>query len=100
MVLTRRAAKASKSIIRWLPNEILATVMVDASILDLVALCKTSRLMRNIATPLLYRAVSLATIPQINLFLRTMKQRPNSSPSLCRHVRRFSIAYYAEEHDL
>ncbi|KAJ7336907.1 hypothetical protein DFH08DRAFT_1082933 [Mycena albidolilacea] len=99
MVLTRRAAKASKSIIRWLPNEILGTVMVDASRLDLVALCKTSRLMRNIATPLLYRAVFLATIPQINLFLRTMKQRPNSSPSLCRYVRRFSIAYYAEEHD-
>ncbi|KAJ7246118.1 hypothetical protein B0H12DRAFT_1325188 [Mycena haematopus] len=89
MVLTRRAARANNSIIRWLPNEILAAVMWYLPKLDLVALCATSRLIRNIATPLLYRAVFLSTVPQITLFIRSMTRR--SGVSLSRHVRRLSI---------
>ncbi|KAF7335551.1 hypothetical protein MVEN_02209000 [Mycena venus] len=89
MVLTRRAAKASKSIVGFLPNEILTSVMLDASNPDLLALCRTSRLFRNIATPLLYRTIYLDALPQIKLFLRTMKQR--SGLSLSRYVRDVSI---------
>jgi hypothetical protein len=91
MVLTRRAAKANKSIIRWLPNEILTSVMLDVSRPGLIALCMTSRLMRNIAMALLYRTVSLSNVRQIKAFLRTMKQRSSLSLPLSRHIRRFSI---------
>jgi hypothetical protein len=88
MVLTRRAARAEKSIIRWLPNEILTAVMLEVAIPDLVSLCMTSRLIRNIVTPLLYRDILLSEVPETKSFLRTMKQR---SGSLCRYVRRFGI---------
>ncbi|KAJ7864466.1 hypothetical protein B0H14DRAFT_2736364 [Mycena olivaceomarginata] len=91
MVLTRRAARANNSIIRWLPNEVLAAIMADASTADLRALCSTSRLIRNIATPLLYRTVILSTVPQVKCFVRTMKRRAGSSSPLARHVRQFSM---------
>ncbi|KAJ7348277.1 hypothetical protein DFH08DRAFT_808017 [Mycena albidolilacea] len=91
MVLTRRAARANNSIIRWLPNEVLAAVMEDASTADLLALCSTSRLIRNIATPLLYRTVILSTVLQVKCFVRTMKRRAGSSSPLARHVRQFSL---------
>ncbi|KAJ7815179.1 hypothetical protein B0H14DRAFT_3149190 [Mycena olivaceomarginata] len=96
MVLTRRAARASKSFIRWIPNEILTVAMANCSAPDLLAFCRTSRLLRNIATPLLCRSVSLTTVPQIEAFLRTMKQ--HSGSSLSHHVRRFSLGYYNEDH--
>ncbi|KAF7356329.1 hypothetical protein MVEN_00965200 [Mycena venus] len=89
MVLTRRATLASKSIIRWLPNEMLTAVMRDASKPDLLALSATSRLFRNIATPLLYRTIQLSTIAQVNYFLRTMEQR--SGTLLSRYVRNITI---------
>jgi hypothetical protein len=40
MVLTRRAAscRAEKSIIRWLPNEILKAVMLEVAVPDLLSL--------------------------------------------------------------
>ncbi|KAJ7746538.1 hypothetical protein B0H14DRAFT_2985329, partial [Mycena olivaceomarginata] len=91
MVLTRRAARANNSIIRWLPNEVLAAIMADASTADLRALCSTSRLIRNITTPLLYRTVILSTVPQVKCFVRTMKRRAGSSSPLARHVRQFSM---------
>ncbi|KAF8142913.1 hypothetical protein K438DRAFT_2029855 [Mycena galopus ATCC 62051] len=91
MVLTRRATRAQNSIIRWLPNEILAAIVADVSRRDLVALCRTSRLIRDIATPLLYHAVSFSTVPQLEAFLRTMKLG-SISASLARYVRRFSAA--------
>jgi hypothetical protein len=56
---------------------------------DLVVLCKTSRLCRNLATPLLYRSVSLSTDPQLHCFIRTMTQR--SGAPLFHHVRQFCI---------
>ncbi|KAJ7806436.1 hypothetical protein B0H14DRAFT_3767925 [Mycena olivaceomarginata] len=88
MVLTRRAYK---SIIRWLPNEILTAVMSHLLTSDLLALCRTSRLMRNIATPLLYRTISLSTMHQMHTFIRTLEQSSGSASSFWRHVRQFDI---------
>ncbi|KAJ7895272.1 hypothetical protein B0H14DRAFT_2681818 [Mycena olivaceomarginata] len=88
MVLTRRAYK---SIIRWLPNEVLTAVMSHLLTSDLLTLCRTSRLMRNIATPLLYRTISLSTMHQMHTFIRTMEQSSGSASSFCRHVRQFDI---------
>ncbi|KAK7000201.1 hypothetical protein R3P38DRAFT_3057612 [Favolaschia claudopus] len=87
MVLTRGAATAARSIIRWLPNEILSTVAQELPTADLRVLCLTSRLLRNIATPFLYRCVHLPTLSQLKCFLRTMKQR--SGASLHSHVHQF-----------
>ncbi|KAF7351701.1 hypothetical protein MSAN_01603200 [Mycena sanguinolenta] len=87
MVLTRAAAK---SILRWLPNELLTAVMCHLFRADLVALCRTSRLLRNLATPLLYRSVYLSNNVRIQHFVRTMTQSSTSSLSI--HVRRFLIA--------
>ncbi|KAF7373724.1 hypothetical protein MSAN_00583400 [Mycena sanguinolenta] len=56
---------------------------------DLVVLCRTSRLFRNLATPLLYRSVSLSTDRQLHCFVRTMTKP--SCAHLSNHVRRFSI---------
>ncbi|KAJ6448200.1 hypothetical protein C8R45DRAFT_1084545 [Mycena sanguinolenta] len=89
MVLTRSATRAQNPIVRWLPNEILAAVMSAASPSDLVALCKTSRLMRNITTPLLYRAVELSNGRQLEAFLRTIKSPAASSRYLLSFVREF-----------
>ncbi|KAF7378192.1 hypothetical protein MSAN_00243800 [Mycena sanguinolenta] len=94
MVLTRRAARELNSIVRWLPNEILSAVMSYSSKSDLLVLCRTSRLMHNIATRLLYHTVSLATGAQMEAFLRTMELiqcNTDSSPSLFDHVRQFVI---------
>ncbi|KAF7367166.1 hypothetical protein MSAN_00976400 [Mycena sanguinolenta] len=90
MVLTRSATRARNSIIRWLPNEILAAIISEMSRLDLVALCKTSRLIRHIATPLLYRVVVLLNDTQLEDFLRTIKSPAGSSLSSL--VREFRIA--------
>ncbi|KAF8142889.1 hypothetical protein K438DRAFT_1994441 [Mycena galopus ATCC 62051] len=90
MVLTRRASRAENSIIRWLPNEVLAEVMSDLPRPDLLALCRTSRLFCNIATPLLYRTVAFSNGAQLRSFLRTMKPRSRST-SLALYVRRFLI---------
>ncbi|KAJ7833871.1 hypothetical protein B0H14DRAFT_3871536 [Mycena olivaceomarginata] len=89
MVLTRSAARAHNSIIRWLPNEILSAVISEASIPDLVVLCRTSRLICKIATPILYRVISLSTVAQIEDFIQTMILRSGLS---C-HVREFSFEY-------
>ncbi|KAJ7779502.1 hypothetical protein DFH07DRAFT_936289 [Mycena maculata] len=85
MVLTRRAYK---SIIRWLPNEVLSEVMLWATQLDLVALCQTSRLINGLATPLLYHTISLGTIQGIERFTSSMRRHRLSK---CHHVRRFRI---------
>ncbi|KAK7038554.1 hypothetical protein R3P38DRAFT_2906506 [Favolaschia claudopus] len=81
MVLTGRAATAARSIIRWLPNEIMATVMHDLSLAELCTISLVSRLLHNIATPFIYRCLELLDIPQLKLFLGT---------SLSLHVREFN----------
>ncbi|KAF8135363.1 hypothetical protein K438DRAFT_1997346 [Mycena galopus ATCC 62051] len=74
MVLTRRASRAEKSIIRWLPNEVLVVVVSNLARSDLLILRRTSRLLSDIATPLLYRAISFSANAQLKAFLRTMNQ--------------------------
>ncbi|KAF7342646.1 hypothetical protein MSAN_02021600 [Mycena sanguinolenta] len=92
-MLTRRAAKQRNSIATWLPNEILTAVMSHASRPDLVALCRTSRLFRNLATRLLYRIVALQTAAQLKAFLRTIESKRSQIAALrlSDHVRRFAI---------
>ncbi|KAK6971774.1 hypothetical protein R3P38DRAFT_3141396 [Favolaschia claudopus] len=87
MVTTRRAATAAKSIIRWLPNEVLTTIAQYLLVPDLHALCLTSRLFRNIVAPFLYRSVQLSDVFRLKIFLHTMMQR--SGASLYRHVHDF-----------
>ncbi|KAK7027142.1 hypothetical protein R3P38DRAFT_2777225 [Favolaschia claudopus] len=69
MVITR-SAKRSKSIIAWLPNEVLFSVVAHAAQSDLLSLCLTSHLMRNIARRFLYREVLIDTVKQLKLFVR------------------------------
>ncbi|KAJ7087113.1 hypothetical protein C8R44DRAFT_31456 [Mycena epipterygia] len=88
MVLTRRA---SKSIARWLPNELLSEVMLHLSQPDLVALCKTTRLTSGLAIPLLYRAVVLSTLPEIENFLYTLKRHADSPVPRTNYIRKFSL---------
>ncbi|KAJ6490837.1 hypothetical protein C8R45DRAFT_194699 [Mycena sanguinolenta] len=90
-MLTRRAAKQQNSIAAWLPNEILTAVMSYSSRSDLVVLCRTSRLIRNVATRLLYRIVALHTGAQLKSFLRTMESKRPHITALLDHVRRFAI---------
>ncbi|KAJ7743513.1 hypothetical protein DFH07DRAFT_36142 [Mycena maculata] len=92
MVLTRRAYK---SITRWLPNEILSEVVQWVTPPDLVALCQTSHLMKGIATPLLYRAVSLSKISGMKRFITTMERHANDPVSKAEHVRQFCIHQFA-----
>ncbi|KAJ7348279.1 hypothetical protein DFH08DRAFT_147837 [Mycena albidolilacea] len=73
------------------PQRNLESVMLHASTADLLSLCRTSRLISNIATSLLYHTVSLFAAAKMNSFLLTMKQRSESSALLSRYVRQFSI---------
>ncbi|KAJ7806438.1 hypothetical protein B0H14DRAFT_2610494 [Mycena olivaceomarginata] len=87
-----QSRKAYKSIIRWLPNEILTAIIRNVPTTDLLALCRTSRLMRNLATPLLYRSITLSTVSQLKNFIRTMERRSKSTPPLSDYVRDFEIS--------
>ncbi|KAK6974731.1 hypothetical protein R3P38DRAFT_2811601 [Favolaschia claudopus] len=70
MVITRRALKLSRSIIAWLPNEVLSSIIAYAANSELLSLCLTSRLMRKISTRFLYRVVHLNTEKTLELFLK------------------------------
>ncbi|KAK6992939.1 hypothetical protein R3P38DRAFT_3078416 [Favolaschia claudopus] len=91
MVLTRSAAKAlaRKPITESLPNEVLASVAMEAPNQSLLALCQTSRLFRDIATPALYRSVVLSTPNEAQNFIRTMQGSRGESVS--GSVRRFTL---------
>ncbi|KAJ7657770.1 hypothetical protein DFH06DRAFT_1297766 [Mycena polygramma] len=83
MVLTRRA---SKCIIRWLPNEVLTEVVQylmplnsdSESYEDLLALCRTSRLLQGLTTPVLYRDLRLYTIFDIHACFSTLRAHATS----------------------
>ncbi|KAK7000228.1 hypothetical protein R3P38DRAFT_3285574 [Favolaschia claudopus] len=96
-VLTRSRAAAEgarKSILQF-PNEILSMVLEYSSTLELWALCRTSKRLRSIATPLLYRNIHLRSADQTVLFIRTTQSQPSSSESsesLLLHVQEFVIA--------
>ncbi|KAF7324267.1 hypothetical protein MSAN_02528300 [Mycena sanguinolenta] len=87
MVLTRRAARDLKSIIRRLPAEVLLAMCGCASDSTLASLCSTSRTMRALATPVLYRSVSLTDRTQAKRFIETVASRPG----LAAHVRRLLL---------
>ncbi|KAF7366968.1 hypothetical protein MSAN_00955500 [Mycena sanguinolenta] len=95
-VLARRAAREYKSIIRWLPNEILAEITSYSSNSDLVALCTTSRLFYAMAMRVLYHTVTLWNSAQLDGFLWTMAAHDHPIAALLTArlpdlVRRFAI---------
>ncbi|KAJ7097353.1 hypothetical protein C8R44DRAFT_989064 [Mycena epipterygia] len=85
MVLTRRA---SKSITRWLPNELISEPMLYLSQSALVALCKITS---GLAIPLLYCDVWLSTLPEIENFLYALKRHADSPVPRKNHLRKFSL---------
>ncbi|KAK7020851.1 hypothetical protein R3P38DRAFT_3271993 [Favolaschia claudopus] len=89
MVITRRAFKISRSIIAWLPNEVLFFIIAYAAHPELLSLCLTSRLMREISTRFLYRGVHLNTKKTLKLFLRV--DRWCTSPPALSHVQKFLV---------
>jgi hypothetical protein len=48
--------------------------------------------MRNLATPLLYRSITLSTVSQLKTFIHTMERRSKSTPPLSDYVRDFEIS--------
>ncbi|KAJ6604044.1 hypothetical protein B0H10DRAFT_2078223 [Mycena sp. CBHHK59/15] len=65
MVLTRRA---SRCILRWLPNELLSDIISLALVADKVSLCRVSRLFNALAILSLYRVVTLNSYTQLCQF--------------------------------
>ncbi|KAK6971682.1 hypothetical protein R3P38DRAFT_3297880 [Favolaschia claudopus] len=94
-VLTRSRAAAEgarKSILRF-PNEILSMVLEYLSTSELRGLCRTSKRLRSIATPFLYRNIHFRSAGQTVLFIRTTQSQPSeSSESLLLHVQEFVVA--------
>ncbi|KAK6969295.1 hypothetical protein R3P38DRAFT_2588305 [Favolaschia claudopus] len=88
MVVTR-SAKRPKSIIVWLPNEVLFSVVAHAAQSDLLSLCLTSHLMCNIARQFLYREVVIDTVKQLKLFVRAGAKR--KFIPLLSYVRKFGL---------
>ncbi|KAJ7674037.1 hypothetical protein DFH06DRAFT_753317 [Mycena polygramma] len=79
MVLTRRA---SKCILRWLPNEVLGEVIQylesKSSYRDLLALCRTSRLVHGLATPILYRSIRVHKPSAAHACFSTLRSHTSS----------------------
>ncbi|KAK7017824.1 hypothetical protein R3P38DRAFT_1317219 [Favolaschia claudopus] len=73
MVLTRSARRAASSLFR-LPNEVLTAIVHELSTDDLATVCRTSQLLRNIATPWLYRCVRLTTGSRLRSFAMSLQQ--------------------------
>ncbi|KAF7336596.1 hypothetical protein MSAN_02291800 [Mycena sanguinolenta] len=96
MVLTRRATKALKSITRWLPAEMLLEMCGYVSDSTLASLCRTGRTMRALATPVLYRSVSLTDGRRATRFIEAVASRP----ALAAHVRRLLLKRDKEDVDL
>jgi hypothetical protein len=88
MVLTRRAHKC---IVRWFPNEVLSEILLYLPPIDLLALCRTSRLISGLATPLLYRCIDLCDIPQMETFVSALEKHAESPVPLWCHIQQFSI---------
>ncbi|KAJ7136633.1 hypothetical protein C8R44DRAFT_868763 [Mycena epipterygia] len=76
-MLTRRAAK---SILRFLPNEILTEILALCPPADRAALCRASRLFNKLGTRLLYRGITLKTTHGVLKCCRTLGK--NSELSL------------------
>ncbi|KAJ7842757.1 hypothetical protein B0H13DRAFT_2365073 [Mycena leptocephala] len=71
--------------------------------MDLLALCRTSRLINDLSTPLLYRCVDLCDIAQIETFVSALEKYAESPVPLWCHIQQFSITMLHEstlEHSL
>ncbi|KAJ7177259.1 hypothetical protein C8R43DRAFT_974721 [Mycena crocata] len=90
-VLTRRAHKA---ITRWLPNEIiLEAIQHLPSYPDLLAVCRISQLFNGLATPLLYRKITLATPAAVSTCFATLKAHSGTgSHPRTHYVRQLALA--------
>lgn len=84
--------KTPKSIVLWFPNEVIFEVLLYMSPMDLLALCRTSRLINDLSTPLLYRCVDLCDISQIETFISALEKYAESPVPLWCHIQQFSIA--------
>ncbi|KAJ7036524.1 hypothetical protein C8F04DRAFT_1394125 [Mycena alexandri] len=69
MVLTRRA---SKSIVRWLPNEVISEIIQAAPPRDQASLCRATKLFEGLGVPILYRVVDLKTGASTKAFCSTI----------------------------
>ncbi|KAJ6548187.1 hypothetical protein DFH09DRAFT_1169939 [Mycena vulgaris] len=85
MVLTRRGYKA---ISRWLPNEIISEIILDAPQKDQAALCRVSKLFHGLVVPALYRAVHLDQPDAVTVFCDAVL----SNPGLAELVRSLTLA--------
>ncbi|KAJ7243091.1 hypothetical protein C8J57DRAFT_1525975 [Mycena rebaudengoi] len=73
MVLTRRA---SKCILRWLPNELLSTITTFAPLADKVSLARVSKVIHALVIPSLYRTVVLHNYAQLRRFSELLIAKP------------------------
>ncbi|KAK6988647.1 hypothetical protein R3P38DRAFT_3291030 [Favolaschia claudopus] len=93
MIFMRSAARAIslKSIIRWLPNECLYIILECLATPDLAAMCRTSRLLRNMGTQMLYRDVTICSEVQLELFLGGLWRGVTGKGSPVRKIRLFVL---------
>ncbi|KAK6988676.1 hypothetical protein R3P38DRAFT_3095290 [Favolaschia claudopus] len=93
MLFIRSTAKAIslKSIIAWLPNECLYIIMEYLATPNLAAMCRTSRLLRNMGTKMLYRDVTIGSEVQLELFLKGLWSGVKGKRSPVRLIRSFVL---------
>ena len=75
-VLTRRGVK---SILRFLPNELLTEVIAWCRPRDQVALCRATRLFNDLVTRVLYRRINLSTNQAVQNWCRSLSENPKLS---------------------
>ncbi|KAK6988660.1 hypothetical protein R3P38DRAFT_3291036 [Favolaschia claudopus] len=93
MIFMRSAARAIslKSIIAWLPNECLYIILECLATPDLAAMCRTSRLLRNMGTQMLYRYVTICSEVQLERFLEGFWRGVAEKESPVRMIRLFVL---------
>ncbi|KAJ7626079.1 hypothetical protein FB45DRAFT_75026 [Roridomyces roridus] len=76
MVLTRRA---SKCILRWLPNELVSEIITLSSSDTQLALCRVCKLFNQLAAMSLYRKVTLGSHAKFAQFVRSLSLKPQNA---------------------
>ncbi|KAJ6510758.1 hypothetical protein C8R45DRAFT_965109 [Mycena sanguinolenta] len=87
MVLTRRGYQQQMEISRWLPNEVLAHVIQHSPKADQAALCRVSKLFRDLCLPVLYRVVRIQNPSYITSFCSGIIENPSRAQA----VRSFTL---------
>ncbi|KAJ7589018.1 hypothetical protein C8J56DRAFT_1163988 [Mycena floridula] len=75
-VLTRRAALAQKSILNVLPNELMTEIISLCDYDSQAALCRVSKLFKELSHRILYRIVCLEDVSAITSFDRVVSSNP------------------------